>query len=48
MDKLDIFELDPKTKVITTVEELRSLYLTGVKDVIEDDDVDVLIMGEIV
>lgn len=48
MDKLDIFELDPKTKIITTVEELRSLYLTGVKDVIEEDDVDVLIIGDII
>ena len=49
MDKLDIFLLDPDTKVMTTVAELRNLYMMGFEAGDRDDtDSDTLIAGEIV
>lgn len=49
MDKLDIFLLDPDTKVMTTVAELRKLYMMGFEAGDRDDaDGDTLIAGEIV
>ena len=50
MDKLDIFELDPETKVQTTISELRKLYSIGWIDGSHDDmeDSEILVDGDIV
>lgn len=49
MDKLDIFSLDPDTKVMTTVADLRNLYMVGFEAGDRDNsDGDTLIAGEIV
>lgn len=32
MDKLDIFEMDESTKIITTIKELQRLYWRGWED----------------
>lgn len=50
MDTLDIFGLDPETKVIVTIEDLRHLYATGCGDGrCDDPDCELpTIKGEIV
>lgn len=47
-DKLDIFALDPETKVIVTVMELRNLYIKGFEAGDRDSlDEETLVEGEI-